>query len=55
MTQEELQLIAYKLIRSKANDDINYMTNTELGIYVRGIVDMQSELYRLDAEKESLK
>lgn len=37
--------IAYRLIRIKARNIVNPCTDAELGEYVRGVVDMQSEMY----------
>lgn len=49
MSNEE---IAYRLIRIKARelvvvfgDSDGRMTNEQLGCYVRGVVDLQTELY----------
>lgn len=49
MSNEE---IAYRLIRIKARELVDVfgdsngrMTNEQLGCYVRGIVDLQTELY----------
>lgn len=49
MSNEE---IAYRLIRIKARELVDVfgdsdgrMTNEQLGCYVRGVVDLQTELY----------
>lgn len=42
-----IQLEAYRLIRIKARDMVNPVDDTTLGSYVRGVVDLQAELYKL--------
>lgn len=42
---EQIQLIAYRLIRIAARRFDSEMTNEDLGMYVRGVVDLQTELY----------
>lgn len=37
--------LAYRLVRKKASNILESCTNQELGQYVRGVVDMQSEIY----------
>lgn len=44
MTDNELMLEAYRLIRIKARNFID-PSNAELAEYVRGVVDLQSILY----------
>ena len=50
MTEEEIELIAYRLIRIETNRFDKSNNDTELGNYVRAIVDMQTELYHKLAE-----
>ena len=50
MTEEEIELIAYRLIRIETNRFDRRNNDTELGNYVRAIVDMQTELYHKLAE-----
>ena len=45
MTNENIELEAYRLIRIKSRDMLNPCTDEELGQYVRGIVDLQTRLY----------
>ena len=45
MTEEEMELIAYRLIRIETNKFDRSNNDTELGSYVRAIVNMQTELY----------
>lgn len=42
-----IQLEAYRLIRIKARDMVNPADDATLGSYVRGVVDLQAELYKL--------
>ena len=51
-----IQLEAYRLIRTKARDMVNPVDDATLGSYVRGVVDLQFELYKLSlSEVESEK
>lgn len=45
--EEYLQFIetAYRLIRIKSRDMVNPCSDAELGEYVRGVVDMQTEMW----------
>ena len=43
-----LQEEAYRLIRRKARDIVNPCTNEQLGEYVRGVVDLQTEIYKFE-------
>ena len=45
LTESQNEEIAYRLIRKKARDMLNPCSSEELGQYVRGIVDMQAEIY----------
>lgn len=45
LTETRNEEIAYRLIRIKARDSVNPCTDQELGQYVRGVVDMQTEIY----------
>lgn len=45
LTEARNEEIAYRLIRIKARDSVNSCTDQELGWYVRGVVDMQTEIY----------
>lgn len=42
----DIERIAYDLIRRKAKDYMQDVNNEDLGLYVRGVVDMQSEIVR---------
>ena len=53
---ETIQLGAYRLIRQKARDMVEPVDNATLGSYVRGVVDLQTELYTLsDSDKAESK
>ena len=45
LIDEQIQLIAYRLIRIAARRFDSEMTHENLGMYVRGVVDLQTELY----------
>ena len=45
--QEKIMLAAYKTIRREARDFQRDTSNAELGNYVRGVVDLQTELYSI--------
>lgn len=45
ISETKNESLAYKLIRRKARNMLEPCTDQELGQYVRGIVDMQSEIY----------
>ena len=51
MTVEQIELIAYKLIRREVNKFDRTTTDSELGNYVRGVVQMQTELYSLQVSQ----
>lgn len=42
----DIEKIAYELIRKKARDYLQDVSNEDLGLYVRGVVDMQGEIVR---------
>jgi len=57
MSNEE---IAYRLIRIKARELVHVignsdgrMTNEQLGCYIRGIVDLQTELYEEQLKEQN--
>ena len=45
MTNIAIQLLAYKLIRREVRKFDRSTSDAELGNYVRGVVDMQTELF----------
>ena len=47
MNNQIIQLEAYRLIRIKARDMVHPVDDETLGSYVRGVVDLQTELYDL--------
>jgi len=51
MNNQIIQLEAYRLIRQKARDMVEPVDDVVLGSYVRGVVDLQTELYKLSDEK----
>lgn len=50
-TAEELQLMAYDLIRAEVYRSNREISDSELANYVRGVVDMQTELYMKKCKK----
>lgn len=53
MNNQIIQLEAYRLIRKKARDVVEPVDDAVLGSYVRGVVDLQTELYKLSENPES--
>ena len=53
MSNQIIQLEAYRLIRKKARDIVEPVDDATLGSYVRGVVDLQTELYELKDETVS--
>lgn len=49
----EIEAMAYRLIRRKARDLLSECTNEQLGEYVHGIVDLQTELYAEEMRQKS--
>lgn len=47
-----IQLEAYRLIRKKARNMVEPVDDATLGSYVRGVVDLQAELYGLNENAE---
>lgn len=45
ITEARNEELAYRLIRKKARNMLEPCTDQELGQYVRGVVDMQSEIF----------
>ena len=52
MNDQIIQLEAYRLIRIAARD-FDGPSDEILGAYVRGIVDLQTELYRVNEERKA--
>lgn len=55
ITESNNESLAYRLIRIKARNMLEPCTDQELGQYVRGIVDMQSEIYGEGISRQSMK
>ena len=45
ITTEEVELMAYRLIRTEVRRFDRETSDAELGNYVKGVVDMQAELF----------
>lgn len=45
MNEQELELIAYRLIRIACRRFDRTTTDSELANYIKGIVDLQTEIY----------
>ena len=53
MTTEQLELEAFRQIRHKIKDIEDCSSNNEIAGYVKGVVDLETELYSiLSKEKE---
>lgn len=50
MNNQTIQLESYRLIRKKVRDIVKPIDDVTLGSYVRGVVDLQTELYKLNDE-----
>lgn len=55
ITETKNESLAYRLIRRKARNMLEPCPDQELGQYVRGIVDMQSEIYGEGISQQSMK
>ena len=53
MDNQIMQLEAYRLIRRIARNMVEPVDDATLGSYVRGVVDLQTELYKLSEKEES--
>lgn len=53
MTEEQNERMAYRLIRREVRRFDRKTSDSELANYVRGVVDMQTELYGLLMEEAS--
>lgn len=51
MSEQEIELIAYRLIRIACRRFDRIITDSELANYVKGVVDLQTEIYG-EAPKE---
>lgn len=47
MTIENIELEAFRLIRIKLRDFIDESNNDEIVGYIKGVVDLETELYTL--------
>lgn len=52
MDNQTIQLEAYRLIRRVARNMVEPVDDATLGSYVRGVVDLQTELYKINEEVE---
>ncbi len=55
MNEQITQLEAYRLIRKKARNMLEPVNDATLGAYVRGVVDLQTELYGLAKSEVEVK
>ena len=46
MTVEELQMEAFRQIRQKVSDITDESSNDEIAGYIKGVVDLERELYK---------
>jgi hypothetical protein len=52
MDDIKIQLEAYRLIRQASRNGVEPLSNESLGAYVRGVVELQTELYKLNQREE---
>lgn len=53
MTVEELQMEAFRQIRQKVSDITDESSNDEIAGYIKGVVDLERELYKkIEEEKK---
>lgn len=52
MTIDELQIMAYKVIRREGHTFERTTTDSEFGNYVRGILDLQAEIFNKIIEEK---
>lgn len=55
MTVEELQMEAFRQIRQKVSDITDESSNDEIAGYIKGVVDLERELYKKIEEENKLK
>lgn len=55
MTVEELQLEAFRQIRRKVSDITDESSNDEIAGYIKGIIDLERELYKMIEEEYKTK
>lgn len=55
MTAEELQLEAFRQIRRKVSDITDESSNDEIAGYIKGVVDLERELYKKIEEENKPK
>ena len=51
LEMKDIELLAYNVIRRKTNNILNPISNEELGSFVRGVVDLESEIYKEEGIK----
>lgn len=55
MTVEELQLEAFRQIRRKVSDITDESSNDEIAGYIKGVIDLERELYKKIEEENKPK
>lgn len=55
MTVEELQMEAFRQIRQKVSDITDESSNDEIAGYIKGVVDLERELYKKIEEENKPK
>lgn len=55
MTVEELQMEAFRQIRQKVSDITDESSNDEIAGYIKGVVDLERELYKKIEEENKSK
>lgn len=52
MNKQIIQLKSYRLIRKKAKDIVHPVDDAMLGSYVRGVIDLETELYNYNLSEK---
>jgi hypothetical protein len=47
----DVKIMGFDLIRSKSRDILNPVSDEVLGAYVRGVVDLETEIYSLSEDQ----
>ena len=51
---DDVKILGFDLIRRKARDYVNPVSDETLGAYVRGVVDLETEIYSLSEDNANV-
>ena len=51
---DDVKILGFDLIRRKARDCVNPVSDETLGAYVRGVVDLETEIYSLSEDNANV-